>query len=310
MRTIESDWLCRKWWFELNQPVEQRYLAPGGELCWFEWGHAGEQPTLLLLHATGFHARCWDATIKALPAEWHYVAVDLRGHGRSYRPESLSDWAATAEDVAAFVQAKFDKPVIGIGHSMGGFVGARAAVLAPDKIASLLLVDPVMMPAETYAVEPGNLAGSPSDHPVARRRNVWESAEQMRAHFANRPPYAQWRPDVLADYCQFGLVPAPNVEGFELACPPALEASAYMGSWRNNPYGWVGEIACPTTILRARNAERQGPMDFSVSPTAPDLASNIDGATDLHWQDVSHFIPMEDPERLAALIRALVSQGS
>lgn len=292
----------------MNQPVEHRFTAPGGELCWFEWGAAGDHPTLLLLHATGFHARCWDATIAALPADWHYIALDLRGHGRSYRPDSLSDWLATADDVAAFARAMLEKPVFAIGHSMGGYVAARTAVLAPEKIAGMLLVDPVMMTPETYVVEPGTLGGNPSDHPVARRRNAWESAEQMTAHFANREPYSKWRPDVLADYCQYGLVPSQGGEGLELGCPPALEASAYMGSWRNNPYGWIGDIACPTTVLRARNAERQGPMDFSISPTAPDLAAHIPGATDIHWNEVSHFIPMEVPDRLAALVEQLLDQ--
>lgn len=293
----------------MNQPVEHRFTAPGGELCWFEWGSAGARPTLLLLHATGFHARCWDATIKALPADWHFIALDLRGHGRSYRPDSLSDWLATADDVAAFVRAKLQKPAFTIGHSMGGYVAARTAVLAPDKVAGLLLVDPVMMTPDTYVVEPDNLIGTPSDHPVARRRNAWESAAQMTAHFANREPYAHWRPDVLADYCLHGLVPATGGEGFELACPPVLEASAYMGSWRNNPYGWIGEINCPTTVLRARNAERAGPMDFSISPTAPDLATHISGATDIHWNEVSHFIPMEEPDRLAGLIAELLNSS-
>ncbi len=288
------------------QPVEHRFAASGGELCWFEWGKAGDHPTLLLLHATGFHARCWDATIKALPQDWHFIALDLRGHGRSYRPDSLSDWLATADDVAAFAQTELSKPVFAIGHSMGGYVAARTAVLVPDRISGMLLVDPVMMTPETYAGEPGNLSGSPTDHPVARRRNQWESAEQMAAHFSNREPYANWRSDVLSDYCQYGLIPGVIGEAFELACPPALEASAYMGSWRNNPYGWVGNVACPTTILRARNAERAGPMDFSVSPTAPDLAQHIAGSTDLHWKDMSHFIPMEAPDRLADLIRATV----
>lgn len=294
----------------MSQPVEHRFATRQGELCWFEWGSAGGKPTLLLLHATGFHARCWDATIRALPADWHFVAVDLRGHGRSYRPDSLADWQATADDVAAFVREHFARPVFAVGHSMGGFVAARAAVLVPELIAGLLLVDPVMMTLETYAVEAADPDGSPSDHPVARRRNAWESAVQMTAHFAGREPYAHWRSDVLADYCHYGLVPAEGGEGLELACPPVLEASAYMGSWRNNPYAWVSQIACPTTVLRARNAERSGPMDFSVSPTAPYLAEHIAGAKDMHWNEVSHFIPMEVPDRLAGLIVQLVSRDS
>ena len=282
--------------------VERRYAAPAGEICWFEWGRPGAKPTLRLLHATGFHARCWDAMVAALPDDQHIIAIDMRGHGRSYRPDSLSDWMKTAEDVAAFVNAQVAEPVFAIGHSMGGYVAARAAAMVPDKFAQLLLVDPVMLVPEIYADEPVGTAGLPRDHPVARRRNAWDSTEQMVARFADREPYVHWRPDVLADYCTYGLVPAANSEGLELACPPVLEASAYMGAWRNNPYLWVGDVQCPTTILRARNVERKGAMDFSASPTAPDLWKSFPDARDLHWPDASHFIPMEAPERLAELI--------
>lgn len=283
-------------------PVEHRFTTPAGEICWFEWRGEGEKPTLLLLHATGFHARCWDATVAALPDDQHIIAVDMRGHGRSYRPESLSDWTKTADDVVAFLNAKVAAPVFAIGHSMGGYVAARAAAIAPCKFAQLLLVDPVMLVPEIYAMEPVEAGGSTSDHPVARRRNAWDSAEQMIARFADREPYAHWRADALADYCTFGLVLAATGEGLELACPPVLEASAYMGAWQNNPYPWMGQVACPTTILRARNAERKGAMDFSSSPTAPDLWKSFPNARDLHWPDVSHFIPMEAPQRLAELI--------
>ena len=294
----------------MRAPVEHRYAAPAGETCWFEWGVAGLKPTLLLLHATGFHARCWDATVAALPHNQHVIALDLRGHGRSYRPDSLSDWMETAQDVVAFVNAQFTVPVVAVGHSMGGYVAARAAAIVPSRFAQLLLVDPVMLTPENYAQEPGGADGSSSDHPVARRRNAWDSAEQMIERFADREPYAHWRDDVLADYCNYGLVPAATGEGLELACPPMLEASAYMGAWRNNPYPWIGQVACPTTILRARNTERKGTMDFSSSPTAPDIWKSFPNARDLHWPDVSHFIPMEVPDRLAELIVQTLNQDS
>ena len=42
-----------------RMPVEHRGTFNGTDLCWFEWGEpkAGET-SLLLAHATGFHARC------------------------------------------------------------------------------------------------------------------------------------------------------------------------------------------------------------------------------------------------------------
>lgn len=283
-------------------PAEHRFSGPAGDLCWFEWGKPGEGPSLLLLHATGFHARCWDRVVEALPQGLHVVAVDLRGHGRSYRPASLSDWGATAADVLALVEALFPKPVFAIGHSMGAAVAARVAALAPDRFERLLLIDPVLMPHEVYEAGAGALLGDPAEHPISRRRNTWDSPEQMIERFAGRAPYSGWKPEVLADYCRFGLVTAPDGASLELGCPPLLEASAYMGAARLDPYPLFAQVTCPVTVLRAPSGERASAMDFSLSPTWPGLAGEFPNARDLYWSDVTHFIPMEAPERVAALI--------
>lgn len=294
-------------------PVEHRLTLDAGDLCWFEWGKPTEQPSLLLLHATGFHARLWDQTIAALTALGapllHIVAPDLRGHGRSYKPASIGDWSATAADLAPLVDIAFPGQLVAVGHSMGGYCAAALAGLRPDKVAQLLLVDPVILPPETY--DPDAAEPDPSAHPVARRRGGWPDAQSMIGAFADRPPYSAWRPAALADYCTFGLNPAPDGEGLVLGCPPEIEASAYLGAARNDAMAMLAKVVCPATIVRARVAERQGPMDFSISPTWPQLAAQLPDATDLHWQDVSHFIPMEQPERLARLIHEvwIATQG-
>ena len=63
-------------------PAEHAAVLNGVSLHWFEWGAPGPEPTIVLIHATGFHARCWDQVVKALPGR-HVLALDLRGHGRS-----------------------------------------------------------------------------------------------------------------------------------------------------------------------------------------------------------------------------------
>lgn len=285
----------------MEAPVEFRFQAPAGEICWFEWGKAGQGPSLLLLHATGFHARCWDRVVAALPAGTHVIAPDLRGHGRSFRPASLHDWAKVADDIVALVRSLPASPLFLVGHSMGGFVAALVAALLPGRFSGLLLVDPVLLAPDHYHHRTGDAETDPAAHPVSRRRNVWGSAEEMIARFSDRPPYSGWKPEVLEDYCRYGLVPA-KTGGLELACPPHLEASAYMGNAGSDIYPLIGGIECPVTVLRARNGERTSALDFSVSPTWPDLASHFRNGRDLHWNDFSHFIPMEAPERLAALI--------
>ncbi len=236
--------------------------------------------------------------VAGLPGGTHVVAPDLRGHGRSFKPERIDDWQAVADDLVALVDRAFVGPVIGVGHSMGGVILTRLAARMPHRFAQLLLVDPVILEPSVY-VAPPLLAGA--EHPVARRRNRWASPDAMIAAFADRPPYALWEPQVLADYCRHGLLPSGEGD-YMLACPPLLEASIYCSAAHNDPAAAIAAVDCPVTVLRARRSERTGEMDFSGSPTRPDLADAFARGRDLHWPDCSHFIPMEHSVRLAALV--------
>lgn len=58
----------------MTAPVEHYFGAEESRLCYFEWGDPAE-PVILLLHATGFHARCWDKVIENLPANHRIIAA-------------------------------------------------------------------------------------------------------------------------------------------------------------------------------------------------------------------------------------------
>lgn len=70
---------------EPTEPPRLRHLnANGLNLACWEWRAElrGHGPTLLLVHATGFHGRVWDQVIARLPGR-HVLAIEQRGHGRS-----------------------------------------------------------------------------------------------------------------------------------------------------------------------------------------------------------------------------------
>ena len=290
----------------MNEPREHRLKTPEGEICWFEWGERGEGPSLLLLHATGFHARLWDQIVAALPAGTHVVAPDHRGHGRSYRPATLASLTATADVLLPLLDGLGGHPIVGCGHSMGAYILTRLASQRPAAFRHLVLIDPVIMDPAIYEGEAAKVIPDPAGHPVARRRNVWTDAEEMRARFADRPPYANWDPRVLADYCTYGLLLAADGEEFELACPPALEASVYQNALRTNPHEWLHYLSVPSTLIRAPTGERGGELDFSLSPTWTGLGPAIDAERDELWAEHSHFIPMEAPARVARLLADLL----
>ena len=292
----------------MSEPREHRQGTPDGDICWFEWGTPGDGASLLLLHATGFHARLWDRVVATLPAGTHVIAPDHRGHGRSFKPATLADWGANAAVLLPLVDRFAARPLVGCGHSMGGHVLTRLAAERPDAFAHLVLLDPVIMDPALYIAAGETPVPDPAEHPVARRRNQWASAEEMRARFADRLPYSRWQPEVLADYCAYGLLPAG--EEYELACPPALEASMYQNALRTDPYAWMDAVAAPVTLIRAPAGSRGDAMDFSQSPTWPGLGPRIGAVRDELWADNSHFIPMEDPARVAVLLAGVTeNQG-
>ena len=56
------------------------HLFQGTDACvsYWEWGSPDGQP-ILLIHATGFHARVWDETVARLPQHHRIIAVVFGG---------------------------------------------------------------------------------------------------------------------------------------------------------------------------------------------------------------------------------------
>jgi pimeloyl-ACP methyl ester carboxylesterase len=286
--------------FVKRDPVAHEYQAAGARIAYVEWG-APADPVILLIHATGFHARCWDEVVRALPPGYRVIAVDTRGHGRSQKTGPITSWADPARDLAELIEHLGLTDAIGAGHSMGGHCLVQIAATHPRAFKRLVLIDPVIMAPELYR---GPSMWPPgTEHPVARRRNTWASWDEMFDAFKDRNPYSLWRPQVLEDYCRYGLMPAPG-GGFELACPPAIEASVYMASLGTDIYDAVRAIEVPVTILRAKERP-PGPrerMDFSDSPTWPQLAAQFKHGRDVYLPHLTHFIPMQEPELAARYI--------
>jgi lipase len=283
-------------------PREGRIEVNGVELAYFEWPGAGRP--VLFAHATGFHARCWDQVIAKLPGA-HCFAVDLRGHGRSAKPPPPYIWHDMGVDLAELALSLGLRDAVGVGHSGGGYAVTLAAGLAQGSFARLLLVDPVISPRERYATTMPRTGASF----VLKRKNDWTSPEEMFERFKDRPPYSLWQPAVLRDYCEFGLLPSPDGQGYVLACPPEVEAAVYAGAGEGDIYDVIHRLDMPVRVLRARQrrpAEPGAMIDMSASPTSPDIASHFPQGEDVFLPELSHYIPMEAPEVVAQHLRDML----
>ena len=284
--------------------VEKNAVVDGIRLTYFESGMAfrGEKPTLLFLHATGFHARVWDKIIQGLD-NYHIIAVDQRGHGRSEK-RKIQHWNEFIADICALIKQLDLVNIVGIGHSMGAHALIGAAGVMEERFNRLIAIDPVIPEESAYLEATATPVETVEAHPTARRRNQFDSPEAMAERLIDKGSYQVFDPDMFMDYCRFGLLPNEQGKGYVLACPPEIEASVYMSS-RSNPeiYNAVRSIEIPVLVLRAKElTPDRDPMDFSVSPTWPGLAETFKNGREIHFPDNTHFLPMELPGKIIEII--------
>jgi pimeloyl-ACP methyl ester carboxylesterase len=95
-------------------------------------------PALILIHGAGGSHLHWPAALRRMPGATVY-AVDLPGHGRSEGPgrEHIEDYVA---DIVRFMDAVGVSRGVLVGHSMGGAIAQMTALMAPERVAGLVLV--------------------------------------------------------------------------------------------------------------------------------------------------------------------------
>jgi pimeloyl-ACP methyl ester carboxylesterase len=279
-----------------KSPIEAplRLVVNGNSLA--VWERPGVDPPVLFVHGASFHSRCWDEVIARIPRR-RCVALDLRGHGQSSKPDSPCKWRDFGHDAAEVAHELGLRGATGVGHSLGGHAVALASAMRPESFAEVVLIDPVILP-ETAYVGPG-----PEFSAILRRRNRWRSWSEFFYRIKDRTPFDVWHRKVLLDYCEYGLRSAPDGDGLELACPPFIEAAIYQHSTdqESNIYPEIARVKAAATVVRARGSVKET-GGFSSSRTAADLASRFTNAVDVYLPQYSHFLPMEAPHLVADLI--------
>lgn len=101
-----------------------------------------DAPPLILSSGLGGSAHYWAPNIPALAERYRVIAYDHRGTGRSDR--ALPD-TVTVDDLAADMLALLDALAIPraivVGHAAGGVAALALALMAPDRVDKLVVVN-------------------------------------------------------------------------------------------------------------------------------------------------------------------------
>ena len=133
--------------------------------------------TIVLIHGVGSNASRWEEFTEQTPLRegWRIIRLDLRGHGASESREKATLEIHAADLMRVLDDAGIEKAVL-VGHSLGAQIAMRAAVLYPDRIQGMVLMDPLV----TSALTPSALAH--------RRKYPPEAATPCRPSSTNTRP--------------------------------------------------------------------------------------------------------------------------
>ena len=229
----------------------------------------GDGPAVVLSHGYLMDGSMFDAQVAALAPEYRVITWDARGHGGTPAPGPFSYWDSARDVLALLDHLGIERAVLG-GMSQGGFLSLRAAVLAPQRVRGLVLIDS-QAGTEAEASRPGyeqlhqawlEQGPGPVQEIVAAiilGPGRWDG---WYAKWAGQ--YAQWAPDNLS----------------QLTWPFRCLMD------RDDLTGRLGEVSCPALVVHgsqdaaiplARAEEMRGalagPVTFTVIDGAPHAAN-------------------------------------
>lgn len=133
-----------------TDPVHETLSGVAGDLVVTTWSGPDPRYVVVLAHGYGEHLGRYQHVAETLVGHGAVVTgPDHVGHGRSAGERVL---ISSVDDVVADLHQVLERavdrhpglPVVLVGHSMGGLIGARYAQLHADRLAGLVLSGPVL----------------------------------------------------------------------------------------------------------------------------------------------------------------------
>src|SRR5450631_2410172 len=101
----------------------------------------GSGPLVLLCHGFPESWYSWRHQLTALAAAgFHAVAPDMRGYGKSDRPEAIDQYSIVhlVGDLVGVLDALDAKTAVVVGHDVGASVAWQAAQMRPDRVRAVV----------------------------------------------------------------------------------------------------------------------------------------------------------------------------
>jgi len=292
-------------WFEANSqghPVRMTFL---------DWPATAKPngTTIVLLHGKNFCAATWGDTARGLAAAgYRVIAPDQIGFCKSSKPSGYQySFHAMAALTAALLDRAGTGKVVLVGHSTGGILATRFALLYPERVAKLVLVNPLGLNDTLSEGVPytdlGKLRAEEAKTDAASIK-----AYQLRNYYHGvwRPAYDRWVAMLAGQYA------SPNGD-------TVRDAQARLSDMiQTQPVAAeLSRLAVPTTLiigqrdltaLRASSAPEDRRARIRTVPQAAEEAvKRISGASLIRLDDLGHSPQVEAPAEFLQTLRSAIT---
>lgn len=281
--------------------TERIDVADGVQLAADRWEPDGQGRTgvpFVLVHGLASNARLWDGVADRLTRLGHpVVTVDLRGHGRSSKPDTGYDLPTVAGDlVRLLAELRVERPVV-VGQSWGGNVVLELAVRDPSAIRGIACVDGGWLEPQTaFRDWPACRAA------LAPPRLVGRPMREIERHVRASHP----------DWPETGI--QGTLANFEIRADgtvaPWLTYDRHLlvlrGLWDHRPSQRYPAVTVPVLLLPADGGagDRPGRKQASV-----DAAAAAIPRARTHWFVGDHDIHAQHPDEVGDVLHAAATDG-
>jgi pimeloyl-ACP methyl ester carboxylesterase len=233
----------------------QMIVSPTGSTLYVEISGPADAPPVILTHGWGLDSTIWYYLRRDLAKRFRVIVWDLPGLGRSRAASGKAiDLTHFAQDLKALLSLTGGKPVVLVGHSIGGMTLQTLVRDHPEvlggPVAGLVLVNTTYTnPLRTMALS--RLAQAlrwPVLEPMFRMAiwlqplawlSAWQSYLSGSAHMANRLGFAD---EVTRSQLEHNTLLATRN-------PPAASARGNLAMFRWDAQGALQGVTAPILIL-------------------------------------------------------------
>ena len=249
-------------------------------------------------HANGFPASCYRKFFGFLEADFRISGINCIGHDPAF--PVTDGWPHLVAQLIDHISTHCRAPVVGVGHSLGGYLTFMAAAQRPELFKSIILLDaPIIGYFKGTAFGMLKRLGladriTPA-HATRERRRDWPSVEEMEVHFRRRKIFRHFDPECLHDYAALGTV----AEGgrVRLLFDPEIEYLIY----RSVPHDMVyygNRLKLPAGFIGGRHSNEVHRVGLAHTRRSFRVR-RIEGG---------HLFPFERPQAAAEAVRQLAAE--